>query len=375
MSFAAELPPLTWVRMVYLWVILLTAVALTVAVGFDWLERLAANHVPRVAFAAIAIALVAAGVMRGMHFFVPVPVEPLPVSEPYRLLLDDTERFRITALWGQNHLPNISHLTGIDDLRVIAVAMNSRYHTWFQLIDPQILDKSFPTSRITNKLASPLVGAFNVKYVVAGKARHHLYLTQIRPGDIFGTFDPRATPVPDDGYEVAYEDRHLELLRVSRHYRPRAFLAETVRPVAPGAERAAAFIRAHPEAIANGDVIVEAPISQHAQLAAARGPAGQVSLAYPSDSEATIQVRSSRPALLVLNDTYEAGWTARIDGRPADLLPVNVLARGVFVPAGEHEVVMRYQPPGFAAGSGVSALACSGLATLVVVRRRSKAKN
>lgn len=372
MAFAAHLPPLTWIRLLYLWVVLLATVALTAAVGFDWLERRAAGRVPRVAFALVAVALVGAGLLRGLPFFLPVPAEPLPVSEPYRLLREDGDRFRITALWGQNHLPNISQLTGIEDLRVIAVVMNRRYHTWFELVDPEILDKTFPTSRITNELSSPLVGAFNVKYVLAGKARHHLYLTQIRPGDVFGVFDPRARPVPQDGFELAYEDRHLKILRVDGSYRPRAFLAERVAPVTPGAEHAAAFIRAHPEALRAGAVVVEAPPESHAALAAGRGPAGEVSLDYPSDTEAVLRVDAERPALLVLNDVYEAGWRAAIDGAPAPLLPVNVMARGVWVPAGAHEVRMGYRPPGFAAGCGISAAALAALALVGGIRRRAR---
>ena len=46
---------------------------------------------------------------------------------------------------------------------------------------------------------------------------------------------------------------------------------------------------------------------------------------------------------------------------------VNILSRGVVVPAGEHTIVMSYLPPGFVAGVIVSILA---LITLLVTGRR-----
>ena len=88
-----------------------------------------------------------------------------------------------------------------------------------------------------------------------------------------------------------------------------------------------------------------------------------------------LRTRSERPALLVLNDIFETGWEARIDGAPAEILPVNLIARGVWVPEGDHEVRMGYRPPGFAAGAALSgvSLAVLGLGGLAARRRRESA--
>ncbi len=372
MAPLAELPPLYWLRNIYVFVVLLAASVLTAAIGFDAAMRRAGRRVPHGVFVLVAFLLVGIGLLRGLPFFLPVPAKPIPSSEPYRLLRGDPDRFRITALWGQSHLPNISHLTGLEDLRLISVAMNPRYHTWFQLLDPNILEASPPTERVTNHLSSPLVGAFNVKYVIAGKVPHHLFLTQIQPGDVFGQLDPRVRPVASDAFRVEYEDRYLRLLRTARGYHPRAFLAETVHAVQPGMDNAASFIRDHPQALARGDVVVEAPAGRRAELDALGEPEGEVALQYPSYTRAVLHVRAERPALLVLNDTFKAGWRARIDGDPAEILPVNVLARGVLVPAGEHEVRMRYRPLGFALGCAISAGSLAALAGFVLLGRRAR---
>ena len=107
----------------------------------------------------------------------------------------------------------------------------------------------------------------------------------------------------------------------------------------------------------------------------AAGPAGSVELEYPSHRTVQLRTRSQRPALLVLNDIFEAGWEAHVDGAPAEILPVNLIARGLWVPQGDHEVRMRYQPPGFTAGTALSgaSLAALGLGGLAARRRRKSA--
>lgn len=64
----------------------------------------------------------------------------------------------------------------------------------------------------------------------------------------------------------------------------------------------------------------------------------------------TIRADSACPGLLVVNQSWAPGWTATIDGQPAPILRTNYLARGVALPAGQHEVRFVYAPRSFTVG-------------------------
>ena len=83
------------------------------------------------------------------------------------------------------------------------------------------------------------------------------------------------------------------------------------------------------------------------------------------------KVSSRSGGLVVLHDAYDRGWRALLDGRPVEILPVNLISRGVQVGPGRHRVEMAYEPPGFRLGAGISAVVALSLlvAAAVAVRR------
>ncbi len=70
-----------------------------------------------------------------------------------------------------------------------------------------------------------------------------------------------------------------------------------------------------------------------------------------------IETDLDKPGYVVLTDSYDAGWRASVDGRPAPVLRANIAFRAVPVPAGRHEVEQVYRPPAVLVGVLVSALA------------------
>lgn len=102
-------------------------------------------------------------------------------------------------------------------------------------------------------------------------------------------------------------------------------------------------------------VLVDRPVDVVA------GPVGNVETV--SDQAGRIQLRTvcQKPELLCVADSYHPGWVVEIDGQPADLVRVNGDYMGTVVPAGTHEVVLKFAPRGLIAGRWISGLSCLGL--------------
>ena len=83
--------------------------------------------------------------------------------------------------------------------------------------------------------------------------------------------------------------------------------------------------------------------------------------------EVRVRVESSQPAVLVLLDAYDKGWTATMEnGNALPIMKANALTRAVIVSAGVHRVTFRYETPLLRAG--VAASLAGGLICLAMIR-------
>lgn len=80
-------------------------------------------------------------------------------------------------------------------------------------------------------------------------------------------------------------------------------------------------------------------------------------------NEIVLDVEATRGGLLFLSEVYYPAWEARVDGERVDVVRTNIAFRGLVVPAGAHEVSVRYSSAEFTLGFAVSGVT----ATLVVV--------
>ncbi|HAR20677.1 MAG TPA: hypothetical protein DCR46_08440 [Cytophagales bacterium] len=69
--------------------------------------------------------------------------------------------------------------------------------------------------------------------------------------------------------------------------------------------------------------------------------------------------KSSSEKLAVFSEIYyPIGWTATIDGKPADLIRANYVLRAMYIPAGTHTIEMKFDMPSYHLGEKIS-LVCS----------------
>ena len=71
---------------------------------------------------------------------------------------------------------------------------------------------------------------------------------------------------------------------------------------------------------------------------------GTVVLKQRTANELTYEISSPKGGLAVLSEVYYPGWTATIDGKPAEVGRVNYILRALKIPAGKHDVVMTFRP-------------------------------
>ncbi|MBV8200650.1 MAG: YfhO family protein, partial [Acidobacteria bacterium] len=83
---------------------------------------------------------------------------------------------------------------------------------------------------------------------------------------------------------------------------------------------------------------------------------------------------SARPRLLVVAETWDRGWQARVDGQPRPVETVGGSLLGVRLGPGAGRVELRYRPPGLLAGSAVSAAALLALAVMPAAGRRQRTR-
>jgi uncharacterized membrane protein YfhO len=57
------------------------------------------------------------------------------------------------------------------------------------------------------------------------------------------------------------------------------------------------------------------------------------------------KANATAPSMLLMTDKFDPEWKATVDGKEAKISRANYTMRGVFLPPGQHEVTMSFEPP------------------------------
>ena len=91
---------------------------------------------------------------------------------------------------------------------------------------------------------------------------------------------------------------------------------------------------------------------------------GTVELTSYEANRLSYKVKSQQGGVVVFSEIYYPGWTCTIDGQATEIARANYVLRAIKVPAGEHEVVMTFDPQTVHI---TEAIAYSALAVLAVM--------
>jgi hypothetical protein len=161
----------------------------------------------------------------------------------------------------------------------------------------------------------------------------------------------------------------FELLR-NEHAQPFVFPAERVEIVEGEAGWLAAVRRLGPE-------VRTAALVEQTEMAGFRGPPSpaDVRIVRRTPTAMVIDVAAQGPnhTFLAINQTWDEGWRATIDGAPTRLLRCDVSLSGLVVPPGAHRIALGYEDPYISAGMWISLLASLAvLAAVVIGARRAR---
>ena len=106
----------------------------------------------------------------------------------------------------------------------------------------------------------------------------------------------------------------------------------------------------------------------------APGPPGRASLEEATPEDLRIRVEAPGPRIVVVRTNHDRYWQATVDGRSVPLLRADFALLGVPVPAGRHEVRLRYRDPWIGRGLALSALAWALLVAAALSARWREAR-
>ena len=168
--------------------------------------------------------------------------------------------------------------------------------------------------------------------------------------DLIGVTHVVTFPPPPDGWPVAYRDSRVAIAMNPRAA-PRVLVPRELEASGGPDDSLRRLARLVDEGRLPGTAVVEAPARALAPLAAGSADA-RITAYHPRRVE--IAVDATAPALVVLTDTWDAGWHAQVNGQSAPIYPTDHLFRGVPVPAGKSLVLMTYCPRSYIAGTWVA---------------------
>ncbi|MGH7964735.1 MAG: YfhO family protein, partial [Candidatus Binatia bacterium] len=158
---------------------------------------------------------------------------------------------------------------------------------------------------------------------------------------------------------------------------PRAFIVHHIEAVADGQSALEKVIDTKVDLRAVGIMESEEQLPSQLQALMDRNEnppqepcADRVEITRYEPQHVHVQVDLCKAGVIVLTDTYYAGWKVYVDGVEQRIYRTNYLFRGVYSERGRHEVRFVYDPLSYKAGLALSA--ASALICLLLFARRPR---
>ncbi|MFP8490145.1 YfhO family protein [Gracilimonas sp. Q87] len=150
--------------------------------------------------------------------------------------------------------------------------------------------------------------------------------------------------LPLQGFEPVFEAER-GVVYENQNVLPKAFFVDSVITV-NSARQAFGYIQ--PQQI---DLSETAVVETADQLTTSADPASSVEVTNYTGPEIYLKVSRSETGFLVLSEVYyPAGWSATLNGEEIPIYKTDYFLRGLEIPAGEHEIKLRFEPRSYKTG-------------------------
>ena len=173
----------------------------------------------------------------------------------------------------------------------------------------------------------------------------------------------------DSKFKLIYSDKSLAVLENTLSF-PRAFLVEE-KIIEKDKEKMAQLLLSSDIDLSKV-VILEEEINGN-DLKSSNSQeifTDEVEFISYKPNEETLRISVDSDKILVVSETFYPGWKAFLDGQEIKIYRANYAFRAVFIPRGEHQLRMVYDPISFKLGSWLSLLGILICASLLLIRKK-----
>lgn len=237
-----------------------------------------------------------------------------PETKVISFLKEQTQPFRVMSADKRIFPANTLSYYGIESIEGYDPVIASRYEEFLATIARGKPDISppFGFNRIVtlDVPMAKLVPLLGVRYILSLSALTESYLTEVF----------------EEGETKVYEDTRAM---------PRAYLVERLLLVS-GKEEAIAKL------YGLSDIRLEAVVEGNPEVINIPLQSNESVIMRYKPTIIEMDVRVGVPRFLVISNTYNRGWRARVDGKETPIYRTNYAFQGIVVPEGTHSVVFSY---------------------------------
>lgn len=250
-------------------------------------------------------------------FLANVPKKATSEKSPViKFLEKKSKQYRVLPMDGSNPMQFVSNA-----IPVMFTSNAVQMRRWQDILD------SF-------SLNSPMLDMINVKYLVYGADQYAQ-----EKGQLGGKFVPVFTS--PDGSSVVLENRAVL---------PKAWIVPSTALVTNDSQRLAILQDPQFPPLAVALVESQPPLAMTQPKDAVPPLPQNVKVPVYEGEHIVVEAVAPRNALLVLGEKYYKGWQATVDGKSAEIVPVNHILRGVYLTPGNHKVEFIFDPLPFKIG-------------------------